>query len=240
MSSPPPSVKATTFSIVAQDPKTGQVGVAVATKVPAVGALCPYARHGVGALVTQAWTNPYLAPATLDAMAAGGSPQESLDEALAADPGKSWRQVGVVSCTGQVGVFTGDDTDPWHGHRCGKGFAVQGNMLTGVEVLKAMEAAFLKRPEKPLAARLLSALEAGQTAGGDRRGRQSAAVLVPGPEMYPAVDLRVDEHRDPVRELRRVYEVARRELFPSLQAMPTRANPRGDIAKLRHLLAAKD
>lgn len=236
----PPSVKATTFSIVAQDMKTRLVGVAVATKVPAVGALCPFARYEVGAVVTQAWTNPYLAPASLDAIAAGRAPQDSLNDALAVDPGKSWRQVGVVSADGRAAAFTGDDTDPWRGHKTGNGYAVQGNMLTGMEVLEAMEAAFLKRPEKPLAARLIAALEAGQAAGGDRRGKQSAAVLVPGPEIYPLVDLRVDEHRDPVRELRRVYEVARRELFPSLQAMPTRANPRGDIAKLRHLLAAKD
>ncbi len=229
-----------TFSIAAQDSKSGLLGVAVATKVPAVGALCPFARHGIGAVVTQAWTNPYLAPAILDSLADGGAARDGLAAALAADPARSLRQVGVVSATGEAAAFTGDDTDPWRGHKTGPGYSVQGNMLIGAEVLDAMEAAFLKRPERPLAERLLMALEAGQGAGGDRRGRQSAALLVPGPEIYPLVDLRVDEHRDPVRELRRVYEVAKRELFPSLAAMPTRENPRGDIARLRRLAAAKN
>lgn len=232
-------MKANTFSIVGRDPRQGLLGIAIATCVPAVGAICPFVRHGVGAVVTQAWTNPYLAPAVLDRLAAGAAPAQALEDALAADPGRAVRQLGVVDAHGRAAAHTGDRTDPWQGHRLGPGYSLQGNMLVGDGVLPAMERAFTAAPERDLAERLLAALEAGDAAGGDKRGRQSAALRVGGPEIYALVDLRVDDHADPVGELRRIFEVAKKTLFPAIAAMPTRDNPAGDMNRLRKLLAPK-
>ncbi len=232
-------MKTNTFSIVGRDARSGLLGIAIATRVPAVGAICPFVRHGIGAVTTQAWTNPYLAPAVLDRLAAGDTPAQAIAHALAADPGRAVRQLGVVDAQGRAAAHTGDRTDPWQGHRTGPDYSIQGNMLVGEAVLAKMEDAFAAAAGEELGERLLTALEAGDAAGGDRRGRQSAALRVGGPEIYPLVDLRVDEHTDPVGELRRIFEVAKKELFPAIAAMPTRDNPAGDMDRLRKLLAPK-
>jgi uncharacterized Ntn-hydrolase superfamily protein len=145
----------------------------------------------------------------------------------------------VVDARGESAAYTGAETDPWKGHRIGPNYAVQGNMLVGAETIAAMERAFLASAAEPLVERLMLSLEAGQAAGGDRRGRQSAALLVHGEEDYPLADLRVDEHGDPVAELRRVLEVAKRELFPFVVAMPTKRNPRGAFAAVRAAIAPR-
>lgn len=233
------ALKVNTFSIAARCAETGQLGVAVATKVPAVGAICPFVEWGVGALSTQAWTDPYLGPRVLERLRTGLPAAEALAAALAASPDPQLRQIGVVDNAGASSAHTGEITDPWTGHRCGPDYSCQGNMLAGPEVIEGMADTFEATAGQPLADRLMKALEAGQNAGGDRRWRQSAALIVRGPEIYAAVDLRVDEHPDPVLELRRVLEVARRELFPFVEALPTRANPHGRFDAVRKRMAPK-
>jgi uncharacterized Ntn-hydrolase superfamily protein len=229
-----------TFSIAARDPANGLLGIAVSTKVPAVGGICPFIRFGVGAVSTQAWVNPYLGPRILDRLAAGETAADALERVMAAEPDRALRQVGVVDAAGRSAAFSGAETDTWTGHRTGPDYSVQGNMLVGEDTVEAMTETFLGAADvTALGERLLRALEAGQAAGGDRRGRQSAALLVRGPEIYPVVDLRVDEHADPVAELRRIHEVAKRELFPFLAVLPTRDNPRGNFDKVRAAMAPK-
>jgi uncharacterized Ntn-hydrolase superfamily protein len=209
-----------TFSIVAYCPRTGLIGVAVATAVPAVGSTCPYTRAGVAAVSTQSWINPYLAIAVLDAIEAGADSTSALDAAIAADDARSLRQIGVVDRGGRAAAWSGSDCTPWFGHEIGEGFAVQGNMLTGPETIAAMSRAFRESEASALDERLMRALEAGDAAGGDRRGKQSAALRIHGAEAYPALDVRVDEHSDPVSELRRVLTICRLQLAPFIAGMP--------------------
>ncbi len=229
-----------TFSISARCARTGELGVAVSTKVPAVGSLCPFVAPGVGAVSTQAWVNPTLGPRILAALGRGLAAEAALQEVLADEVDREIRQVGVVDAQGRAAAFTGAETDGWKGHATGSDFSVQGNMLVDERTLSAMAEAFLASADQDLAERLMRALEAGQAAGGDRRGRQSAALLVYGTEDYPTADLRADEHPDPVAELRRILEVARRELFPFVRALPTKRNPRGEFASIRAAIAPKD
>jgi uncharacterized Ntn-hydrolase superfamily protein len=218
-----------TFSIVAHCRRTGQLGVAVATAVPAVGALCPYIRPGVGAVSTQSWVNTYLAIAALDAMAAGASAEQALETVLETDEGRDLRQLGVVDASGGVANWSGGQCTPWAGQMEIQGCTVQGNMLTGPAVLRAMVSAFADCQAFDLAERLMLALEAGQKAGGDKRGRQSAALKVYGTEDYPLIDLRVDEHAHPIPELRRVFTIAQLQLTPFVAGMPRKGQPAGSL-----------
>jgi uncharacterized Ntn-hydrolase superfamily protein len=212
-----------TFSITARCARTGMLGIAVATRVPAVGAAVPHARAGVGAVATQAWTNPYLGIDGLDLLEGGASPDATRDALVAWDPDIQRRQFAIVAADGRAAAFTGTETHPFAGHRVGAGVAIAGNLLAGPEVLADMEAAFESAPEQELAVRLLGALVAGQAAGGDRRGKQSAALRVVDVEAYPFIDLRVDEHTDPIPELLRVYAVWNEALRPHLANRPGRA-----------------
>lgn len=216
-----------TFSIVARCPLTGRLGVAVATAVPAVGSMCPFTRAGTGAVSTQSWVNPYLALGVLDLIAAGTPAGEALIAVLAQDAAHELRQIGVVDAAGEATAFTGAECTPWCGQEIGEGFAVQGNMLTGPEVIADMASAFRASAGAPLDERLMRAMEAGDAAGGDRRGRQSASLRIQGAEDYAALDLRVDEHPAPVAELRRVLEIARLQLVPFVEGMPKRDAPPG-------------
>ncbi len=215
-----------TFSITARCSRSGQFGIAVATRVPAVGAAVPYLRAGVGAIASQATTNPYLGIDGLDLLAAGGSAEQVRDALVAWDSDIDQRQFAIVDAEGRVAAHTGADTHEHAGHRLGNGFAVAGNLLTGPDVLEAMAADFDATPHTDLAERLLRALETGQAAGGDRRGKQSAALRVVAHEAYPYLDLRVDEHADPIPELRRVHGVWREVMTPHLATRPTRASLR--------------
>jgi uncharacterized Ntn-hydrolase superfamily protein len=208
-----------TFSIVARCPRSFMLGVAVSTAVPAVGAICPYVRPGIGAVSTQAWVNPYLAIATLDRLAAGAGASDALDAVMAEDDASAVRQIGVVDAAGNAASFSGADCTTWFGHRTGPGYAIQGNMLTGPDVLAEMEAAYLAAEAAELAERMVQALEAGQAVGGDKRGKQSASVLVHGAEDYALVDVRVDEHPQPVAELRRVWNIYRQQTRPFVDGM---------------------
>ncbi|ETN83553.1 DUF1028 domain-containing protein [Paraburkholderia silvatlantica] len=214
-----------TFSIVARCPRSEALGVAVSTAVPAVGAVCVYLRAGVGAVSTQAWVNPYLALNALDLLDQGTNAENALAQVLEDDPAAALRQVGIVGADGQSAAWTGSQCTCWAGQLNGPSWSIQGNMLTGSATLEAMREAFETSGEHSLAERLMRALEAGQAAGGDKRGRQSAALKVVHREAYALLDLRVDEHHDPIAELRRVFEVAQRQFVPFVEGMPTRDVP---------------
>ena len=200
-----------TFSIVATDPSAGQVGVAVQSKYFAVGAVVPWARAGIGAVATQARGLARYGPTLLDALGEGKRPQVALEAALAADPLAAHRQIGVVHTDGEAANHTGAECLEWAGARTGPGFSVQGNILAGEEVVDSMVQVFVASRDS-LAERIIASLEAGQTAGGDKRGQQSAALLVEqlgyedlGVEGIDClVDLRVDDHTEPIKELRRL------------------------------------
>ena len=217
-----------TFSIVGRCPRTNMLGVGVASKYLAVGAVCSHTQANVGAISTQAYGNPYLGFDGLQLLQQGHTAQETLDRLLAQDSGREKRQLIIVNKHGQTAAFTGTLTTPWCGHLQGENYAVAGNMLTGQTVIEAMAQTFEQTEEKELAERLLQALEAGQQAGGDRRGRQAAHLQVVHSEAWKYVDLRVDEHLNPIEELRRIFEVARQELFPFRKLYPTRSNPGKD------------
>jgi uncharacterized Ntn-hydrolase superfamily protein len=224
-----PVRRLTTFSIVGGCRRTGQLGVAVSTADVAAGRLVTWARAGVGAVATQSWPSLYLAIDALELLATGASAQEALDRVLAGDPGRSVRQLGAVDAQGGSASFSGAECTPWFGEETGENFAAQGNMLIRGDTVSAMAAAFRETRDLDLAERLLRALEAGQAAGGDKRGRQCSALLVVDREEYPLWDLRVDEHPRPVAELRRIYEIAKLQLLPFVAGLPTRANPLGSL-----------
>ena len=211
LSEPP---RPSTFSIVAADPATGEVGVAVASRFFAVGSVVPYARAGVGAVATQASANTTWGPGALELLARGASPAEALAILTRADDGQSHRQAGVVAADGASATFTGPECSAWAGGRSGPGYAVQGNILTGEPVVVAMEQAFLASAGKPLAERLYAAIVAGDAAGGDSRGKQSAVLLVSragggyGGNDDRAIDIRVDDHMEPIVELGRLTNLA--------------------------------
>lgn len=218
-----------TFSIAARCERTGMLGVAVSTAVPGVGGICPFIAPNCGAVSTQSWVNPYLGIDGIALLSKGMSAQAALDKLMSEDPGRDVRQVGVVDKGGQSAAHTGQNCVAWAGHITGEDFAVQGNMLVGSSTVEAMATAFKRAKDLDLPERLIVVLEAGQTAGGDKRGRQSAAVKVFWKEAFPYLDLRVDEHRHPVAELRRVFEVARQQLLPFVDGMPSRENPLGNL-----------
>lgn len=222
-------MQANTFSIAARCARTGMLGVAVSTAVPAVGGLCPHVRPGVGAVTTQAWVNPYLGLRAIEQLAGGATAEQALRDALADDGAADVRQIGVVDAQGRSASWSGENCTPWFGHRTGPGYAVQGNMLTGPEVIAAMEAAFGGSEAAELAERLLLTLEAAQAVGGDKRGKQSAALLVYHAEDYPWVDLRVDEHPYPVAELRRIWSIYLQQVRPFLAGMPKKGQPAGPM-----------
>ena len=201
-----------TFSIVAADLEKGDWGVAVASKFPAVGAVVPWARAGIGAVATQSWANTTYGPEGLALMEAGASAHRALERLVDADELKADRQAGFVDAQGQAATFTGETCSDWAGGVTGEGFAAQGNILAGAVVIDQMALVFATT-QGDLCDRLLAALIAGDQAGGDRRGRQSAALLVVregggyegGNDRY--IDLRVDDHPDAVTEMVRLFAV---------------------------------
>jgi uncharacterized Ntn-hydrolase superfamily protein len=201
-----------TFSIVGFDPETKELGIAVQSKFLGVGAVVPWAKAGVGAVATQSFANTSYGPRGLDLIAKGKSAQETLDLLIAEDEGRELRQAGIVDANGNAATFTGKDCFDWAGGVTGKNFAAQGNILVGEETVKAMGQTF-ETSVGSLADRLISALDAGQAAGGDSRGKQSAAVLVVkdkggyGGYNDRALDLRVDDHTEPIKELIRIYHL---------------------------------
>ncbi|MXP62410.1 DUF1028 domain-containing protein [Roseomonas sp. M0104] len=216
-----------TWSIVAHDPESGAFAVAVTTCAFAVGASCPYVRAGVGAVSTQSFTNRYLGPAVLDGMARGLSPAAAIQGALAGDEGRDLRQIHAVDRHGKSAAWTGASCVEWAGSQSGPGFSVAGNMLSGPAVVGETAATFASAASLPLPERLMLALDAGEAAGGDRRGRQSAAMKLVTTEDFPDLDLRVDDHTVPLTELRRLLGIWRRERAPALAFAPRKADPAG-------------
>lgn len=203
-----------TFSIVATNADRSQFGVAVASKFLAVGSAVPAARAGVGALATQAWANTAYKADGLALLTNGANAQETVNTLTGNDPKRETRQLGVVDAAGRAATYTGTECNDWAGGIAGDGYAIQGNILAGSRVIALMEEAWLgSDPKEPLAQRLLAALAAGDTAGGDKRGRQSAALYVAGEEGgYGGgddviVDLRVDDHEAPIPELARLLTI---------------------------------
>ena len=214
-----------TFSIVGRCNRTGQLGVAVATANIGAGRLVTWAKPKVGAVATQARVNTYIAADALTMMERGDSAPKAIETLLGSDPGRDRRQVGAVDSNGLSGAWTGALCVPWCGHLTGQDFSAQGNMLVGPETVKALATVFSSRSDEDLAERLLSALEAAEKAGGDKRGRQCSALYVVETNEYALWDLRVEDHPDPIGELRRIFEISKVELLPYVQAMPTRSNP---------------
>jgi uncharacterized Ntn-hydrolase superfamily protein len=209
-----------TFSIVARDPVTGDLGVAVASKFLAVGSVVPWAQAGAGVVATQALANIAYGPRGLALMAEGKPAAETLAALLADDPDREHRQAGLVDAQGGAAAHTGGACMAWAGHVVGAGFAAQGNILAGAQVVEEIATAFTQTPGE-LAERLLAALQAGDAAGGDRRGRQSAALYVAraggsyGGLLDRYIDLRVDDHPDPTQELARLLRLHRFYLTPA-------------------------
>jgi uncharacterized Ntn-hydrolase superfamily protein len=212
---PGPDV-ANTFSIVAYDADKKEWGVAVASKYLAVGAAVPWARAGVGAVATQASVNVTYGPKGLELMADGKSSEEAIKTLTDADKGKAFRQVGMIDAKGVPFTFTGERCNAWAGGKAGKDYCVQGNILTGEKVVEDMAKAF-EDAKGPLAWRLMASLEAGEKAGGDKRGKQSAAILVVRENGGPNglgdrfIDYRVDDHSDPIPELARILALRLRK-----------------------------
>ncbi len=215
---PPETIPVATFSIVAFDPRTGELGVAVQSKIVAVGALVPWAKAGVGAVATQSFANTRYGPEGLRLLEEGLDPEKVIARLVEADSKRAYRQVGIVDAKGQAATFTGEKCMTWAGGRTGEHYTVQGNILAGKPVVDAMAETF-EQSEGELGKRLIDALEAGQQAGGDRRGRQSAALYIAREGWGYARtgdryrDVRVDDHKTPIQELRRVYQL-HKALFP--------------------------
>ena len=214
-----------TFSIAARCPRTGMLGVATSSKALAAGGLVPYCRAGVGAIASQSFVNPYLGIDGLTLLEQGLAAERVLERVVEEDPGRELRQLAIVDGEGRAAAHTGEDCIRWAGHVLGGGYVCLGNILAGEEVVRAMARAFEASTGEELPERLLRALEAGQEAGGDRRGRQSAGLQVVGTEEYPYCDLRVDDHEDPVPEMRRLLGVFQRELPFWQMMLPRRDDP---------------
>jgi len=216
-----------TWSIVARDPSTGAFGIAVATRFFAVGALCPHGAGGVGALATQALINPLYGPRGLQLLREG-APADAVVDALAeADPGRVARQVHLQDAAGRIAAHTGSACVPWCGHSIHAGFSVAGNMLAGAAVIEETARAYIENATVAFPRRLILALKAGEAAGGDKRGKQSAALKVYSTEEYPALDIRVDDHPDPLAELDRLETVSRERFVHFAAFLPTRDAPGG-------------
>jgi uncharacterized Ntn-hydrolase superfamily protein len=216
-----------TWSIIARDASSGQFGIAVATRFFAVGARVPYIAAGIGGIATQALVNPYYGIDGLKLLREGLAPGDILKTLIAADGGRESRQLHIMDAGGRIAAHTGAQCVDWCGHIEGNGFSIAGNMLAGARVLDDTADAYVAHESLPFAQRLITAMHAGEAAGGDKRGKQSAALLIYGDEEWSALNLRVDDHTDPLAELDRLEQVSRERWVHFRQFLPTRKNPAG-------------
>jgi uncharacterized Ntn-hydrolase superfamily protein len=216
-----------TWSIIARDSTTGQIGIAVATRFFAVGARVPHIAPGIGGVATQALVNPYYGIDGVKLLREGSTPREAIDTLTAADDGRESRQLHVMDINGRIAAHTGRECVDWCGHIQGDGFSIAGNMLAGAAVLDDTAQAFIANATLPFAQRLIVAMKAGEAAGGDKRGKQSAALVIQGEEEWSDLDLRVDDHTDPLAELERLEQVSRERWVHFRPFLPTRKNPAG-------------
>src|SRR5215831_13850905 len=216
-----------TWLIIAKDSATDQIGIAVATRFFAVGALVPHIAARIGAVATQALINPYYGIDGVAMLRTGKSPQAVVAALLASDDGRDSRQLHIMDAQGRIAAHTGKDCVDWCGHVRGDGFSIAGNMLAGAAVLDDTAKAFAANQNLPFPQRLIAAMRAGEAAGGDKRGKQSAALLIHDTEEWSALDLRVDDHADPLAELERLERVSRERWVHFRKYLPTRKNPAG-------------
>jgi uncharacterized Ntn-hydrolase superfamily protein len=216
-----------TWSIIARDPLTGQIGIAVATKFFAVGARVPHIAPQIGGVATQALVNPYYGIDGVRLLREGKAPRDIIATLIAADDGRDSRQLHVMDASGRIAAHTGCECVDWCGHLEGEGYSIAGNMLAGAQVLDETAKAYVANEKLPFAQRLIAAMKAGEAAGGDKRGKQSAALLIHGEEDWSNLDLRVDDHTDPLAELERLEQVSRERWVHFRKFLPTRKNPAG-------------
>jgi uncharacterized Ntn-hydrolase superfamily protein len=229
-----------TWSIIARDSTTGQIGIAVATKFFAVGARVPHIAAGHGGIATQALVNPYYGIDGVVLLREGRAPQSIVETLIAVDEGRESRQLHIMDATSRIAAHTGRECVDWCGHIQGDGFSIAGNMLAGPRVLDDTAKAYAANKTLPFARRLIAAMKAGEAAGGDKRGKQSAALLIHDEEEWSALDLRVDDHADPLAELERLEAVSRERWVHFRKFLPTRRNPAGitDRAAIDAAIAA--
>jgi uncharacterized Ntn-hydrolase superfamily protein len=223
-----------TYSIVARDPETGHLGIAVASRFFAVGCAVPHIRGRVGAVATQAFVNPTYGPDGLRLLDAGAPPEAIVSIFTQRDEGHPSRQFHLIDAQGRNAAFTGANCVDWAGHLVADGVSVAGNMLEGAQVVAETLLAYQASMDKPLAERLLIAMQAGEDAGGDKRGRQSASLMLYRDQDYAWLDIRADDHSDPLSELRRLYAVAQERFLHVAETMATRENPHG-MTDRRHI-----
>src|SRR3954471_14325489 len=216
-----------TWSLIASDPASGAFGIAVATKNFAVGCRVPHIESGIGAVATQALSNPFYGVNGIKLLREGKSAPEIVKTLTAADGGREHRQLHVMDATGRSAAHTGKECIDWCGSTAGEGFSVAGNMLAGPAVIAETAEAYVANAKLPFPRRLIAAFKAGEAAGGDKRGKQSAALLIHGEEEWPDLDLRVDDHADPLSELERLEAVSRERWVHFRPFLPTRENPGG-------------
>ncbi|MDK3018190.1 DUF1028 domain-containing protein [Pseudodonghicola flavimaris] len=230
-----------TYSIVARDPATGHLGIAVASRFFAVGAVVPHL-HASGAVATQAFVNPMWGVEGAERLKAGESAATVLADFIARDTGHRQRQAHMIDADNRIAAHTGADCVDWAGHCCAEGISVAGNMLAGPAVIEDTLACYLDNPDRPFAERLLLAMRAGEAAGGDKRGRQSAALRIHHGQDYPWLDIRSDDHPDPLSELERLLEVASERYLIFSRAFGTRDNFSGttDRTEIDRAIAARE
>lgn len=231
-----------TYSIVARDPETGFFGIAVASRFFAVGGVVPHIRPGVGAVATQAFVNPLYGIKGIGRMAEGQAPADIARELTEADGGRDQRQFHMIDAQGRNVAHTGDKCIDWAGHLVDHNVSVAGNMLTGPEVVASTLQTYKATAGKPMVERLLEAMQAGENAGGDKRGKQSAALIVYRDQDYAWLDIRADDHADPLAELRRLYAVAQERYLFVVETMATSDNFSGmmDRREIDEKIAALD
>ena len=216
-----------TWSIIARDSATGQFGIAVATRFFAVGARVPHIAARFGGIATQALVNPYYGIDGVRLLREGRQPRDIVNTLIAADAGRESRQLHIMDASGRIASHTGRECVDWCGHIEGNGFSIAGNMLAGPRVLDDTAKAYTTNETLPFAQRLIAAMRSGEAAGGDKRGKQSAALLIHGAEEWSDLDLRVDDHADPLAELERLDQVSRERWVHFRKFLPTRQNPAG-------------
>ena len=217
-----------TWSILARDPVTGGLGAAVASRFFAVGALCIHLEGGVAALATQALVNPLYPEGAFPRLRVGAEPGLVAGDLLGPDPGAPQRQLHILDAQGRLSQHTGPDCVPWAGHMAAQDVSVAGNMLAGAEVVRRTLEAYLASSGS-MAERLLAAMAAGEAAGGDKRGRQAAALKVCTADSYPDLDIRADDHPDPLAELRRLHRVSLERYAVFRRFLPGTANRYGTL-----------
>jgi uncharacterized Ntn-hydrolase superfamily protein len=216
-----------TWSIVARDPETGAFGIAAASRFFAVGAQVPFVASGAGAIATQALVNPFYGIDGLQLLRQHHDPAATIKTLTRQDPGSAHRQVHLVDCRGRTAAHTGQCCLQWSGHCCEAGVSLAGNMLAGPRVLSETLRAWHDAARLPFPCRLIAAMQAGEAAGGDRRGKQSASLVIYGADEWSLLDLRVDDHPEPLLELQRLEQVSRQEWMIYRKFVPTRSNPAG-------------